>query len=261
MIDLGTHQGRAGACQTRDFVKLNHVILDRGARLAVRLVHVSRRHRTLMKRYAVEWRAIAWTLAFIAGFVDVQGFLTFGGYFVSFMSGNSTRLGVAAVGSTESAARLAGIIAAFVTGAAMGALCASFGARWRQSATLWFATVMLIASTWIQHLGHTYGGVCFLAVATGAVNGVFTDGGEVTVGVTYMTGTLVKLGQRLGAALRGEPLREALPYFLHWCGLVLGGIAGTLAYRRHLENALWISIALTATVAGVVLSLTWNRAD
>lgn len=208
-----------------------------------------------MKRYAVEWRVIAWLLAFIAGFVDVQGFLSFGGYFVSFLSGNSTRLGVALVGGTESAARLAGIIAAFVVGAAVGSFCAVFGPRWRQSATLWFATAMLVTSTLIQHAGYVYVGVCLLAAAMGAVNGVFTDGREVTIGVTYMTGTLVKMGQRLGAALRGEPLREALPYFLHWCGLVLGGIAGTVVFRRHLENALWIPAALTAVIAVAVMQL------
>lgn len=211
-----------------------------------------------MKRYAVEWRAIAWLLAFVAGFVDVQGFLSFGGYFVSFLSGNSTRLGVALVGGTESATRLAGIIAAFVIGAAVGSLCGVFGARWRQSAMLWFATVMVVTSTLIQHAGYAYVGIGLLAAAMGAVNGVFTDGREVTIGVTYMTGTLVKLGQRLGAALRGEPLREALPYFLHWCGLVLGGVAGTIAFRRHLENALWIPAAIMAVLAIAVKQLARN---
>lgn len=245
----------------RDSAKQNGGKLDHEGLFAVRFMHVSLHHRSTMKRYAAEWRAIAWMLAFVAGFVDVQGYLSFGGYFVSFMSGNSTRLGVAMVGGTESAARLAGIIAAFVTGAALGSLFVKVRMRWRQSVTLWFATAMLVASTLTQHAGHGYAGVCFLAVAMGAVNGVFTDGGEVTVGVTYMTGTLVKLGQRLGAALRGEPLREALPYVLHWCGLVLGGIAGTLAYRRHLENALWIPIAITAAVASVVFSLTRKRVD
>ena len=198
---------------------------------------------------------IAWTLAFIAGFVDVQGFLSFGGYFVSFLSGNSTRLGVALVGSAESATHLAGIIGAFVAGAAVGSICVVFGPRWRQAVTLWFATAMLVASTLTQHARYEYVGICMLAAAMGAVNGVFTDGREVTVGVTYMTGTLVKLGQRLGAALRGEPLREAVPYFLHWCALVLGGITGTIAFRRQFAGALWIPAVMTAVLAIVVLRL------
>ena len=39
-------------------------------------------------------RRLAIALAALAGFVDAVGFLTAGGYFASFMSGNTTRLGV-----------------------------------------------------------------------------------------------------------------------------------------------------------------------
>src|SRR5699024_11941201 len=40
-----------------------------------------------------------------------------------------------------------------------------------------------------------------IAAATGAVNGTFTRRGEVTVGVSYMTGTVVKMGQSLASAI------------------------------------------------------------
>ena len=65
-----------------------------------------------------------------------MGFLKLGGLFVSFMSGNSTRLGV---------------------GLAAGAAVAG------------------------------------MAAAMGTVNNVFQRDGEVSIGVTYMTGALVKL--------------------------------------------------------------------
>ncbi|MET0229353.1 MAG: DUF1275 family protein, partial [Rhodanobacteraceae bacterium] len=39
-------------------------------------------------------RAVAAALSWNAGYVDAVGYLSLGGFFVSFMSGNSTQLGV-----------------------------------------------------------------------------------------------------------------------------------------------------------------------
>nr|WP_295670961.1 DUF1275 family protein [Sphingomonas sp.] len=46
----------------------------------------------------------------MAGYVDAVGFLATGGYFVSFMSGNSTRLAVGIAQGAASAAITAGLI-------------------------------------------------------------------------------------------------------------------------------------------------------
>ena len=67
--------------------------------------------------------ALACALSALAGYVDAVGFLYLGGLFVSFMSGNSTRLGVSlAEGHWSNAAEAIGLIALFVTGAAAGSL-------------------------------------------------------------------------------------------------------------------------------------------
>jgi len=51
--------------------------------------------------------ALACALSALAGYVDAIGFLHLGGLFVSFMSGNSTRLGVSlADGQWETAAEV-----------------------------------------------------------------------------------------------------------------------------------------------------------
>jgi hypothetical protein len=43
-----------------------------------------------------------------------------------------------------------------------------------------------------------------MVLAMGAVNNAFQRGGEIAVGLTYMTGAPVRLGQGIGAALMGE---------------------------------------------------------
>src|ERR1700685_172535 len=66
---------------------------------------------------------LACALSALAGYVDGIGFLHLGGLFVSFMSGNSARLGVSlAQGHWSNAAEALALIALFVAGAACGSL-------------------------------------------------------------------------------------------------------------------------------------------
>ena len=67
--------------------------------------------------------ALACALSALAGYVDGIGFLHLGGLFVSFMSGNSTRLGVSLAASDWTGATQALVLVAlFVVGAAAGSL-------------------------------------------------------------------------------------------------------------------------------------------
>ena len=68
-------------------------------------------------------RVLAVVLAGTAGFVDAVGFLEVGGYFVSFMSGNSTRMVVdLAEGDLGGAGIAAVVLVSFFLGAVGGAL-------------------------------------------------------------------------------------------------------------------------------------------
>ncbi len=55
-----------------------------------------------------------------------------------------------------------------------------------------------------------------MAMAMGAENIVFERNGEVSIGVTYMTGSLVKLGQRMVVALLGTDRLGWVPYLYLW---------------------------------------------
>ena len=61
--------------------------------------------------------AAAICLAALAGFVDAMAFTSLGGFFASFMSGNSTRLGVGlARGITGDAVIAVSLVLSFVSG-------------------------------------------------------------------------------------------------------------------------------------------------
>lgn len=204
-----------------------------------------------MRRYDFPRHLLAMGLAALAGFIDALGFLKLGGLFVSFMSGNSTRLAVGLAAGSGVALAAAGLIAAFVGGVLVGALLARTAGSWRKQAVLGLVTLLLGIGGMLAWLDHAGSGLTLLMAATmGAVNNVFQRNGEVSVGVTYMTGTLVKLGQALAGALTGGDPFGWLPYLLLWLGLVAGAVAGAVLFPVMDLTALWIACAFSALLLG-----------
>ena len=65
-----------------------------------------------------------------------------------------------------------------------------------------------------------------IALAMGTENTVFQRDGVSGIGLTYMTGTLVRLGQKLAEAVTGRPWSAALPDMLLWLGMIGGAGLG-----------------------------------
>lgn len=197
-------------------------------------------------------------LSVLAGCVDAIGFLQLGGHFVSFMSGNSTQLAVGMTnGAWHAVAELGAIIALFVLGAALGTLTAHVAAPPRRAfAVLVLVAGLLGAAALSCALGGTLPGIGLVTLAMGAENAVFQRNGDIVIGLTYMTGTLAKIGQRLAYALTGGPPFAFLPYLLLWLGLVCGGATGALVFRLAGLNGLWLAAAFAAAMAGVAW---WNK--
>jgi uncharacterized membrane protein YoaK (UPF0700 family) len=192
----------------------------------------------------------------LAGYVDALGFITLGGFFVSFMTGNTTRLGIELAGGHGGGIALAGgILALFVAGVVLGSLIGHFAGRRRPPAVLALVTVCLLISAALDTSGFTIAAVCLLAVAMGSENAVFQRDGEVTIGLTYMTGTLVKMGQRIAAAMLGGPPLGFLRHFLLWLGLMAGAVCGAAAHRLIGLDAIWLAAAVSfaLTVAATFL--------
>ena len=172
--------------------------------------------------------------------VDALGLLKLGGLFVSFMSGNSTRMAVGIATKPTLAWTAAGLIGAFVGGVFVGALLARMAGRWRKQAVLTLVLALLtIAASLAGSVGD--GLTLLMAAAMGAVNNMFQRDGEVSIGVTYMTGALVKLGQALASAVTGGPAFGWLPHLLLWLGLVAGAVAGAVLFGRMDLGALWVA--------------------
>ncbi len=196
-------------------------------------------------------------LAGLAGYVDALGFLATNGFFVSFMSGNSTRLGVG-VGHTlwPMAGAAVGLIIAFVVGVACGSLAARGGGMRQRWAVLALVTLMLSIAFCLRTTGLGHLTPVLLAMAMGAENAVFQRDGGSGFGVTYMTGALVKVGQGLARILSGEPGGEWLRFLALWAGLVGGAVLGSA-----LSTGLGVAAFALAPIAASALCVWAWTAD
>ena len=203
-------------------------------------------------------------LSGLAGFVDATGFLATGGFFLSFMSGNSTRFGVGIAQNAGFAMTAGGLIGSFLLGVIGGSLIGRKAGEHRRAVLLLTIATCLGGAALLEQVAGdlpfvTSVALGMIAFAMGAENLVFETNGEVRFGLTYMTGTLVKIGQRIANAIAGGDRWEWARYLFLWSGLICGGVAGALAYPRLGLDALWIPAALAAALAIVLLRTPLRR--
>lgn len=200
-----------------------------------------------MNRFDRRLRVIAATSAAVAGFVDAIGFLETGGFFVSFMSGNSTRLSIYIARGLAEVGLVLSLIASFVLGVA--ASTAAARSHWfrRRIGMLYAAiAITLTIASLLSLIGHAWPAMWLTTAEMSALNVVFEAGGEVRVGLTYMTGTLVRIGQEL--ALAPASLRW-LPHLVHWLSLVAGAVAGAFAHAQIGSVALSLPALILLCIA------------
>ncbi|HEX4271103.1 MAG TPA: YoaK family protein [Rhizomicrobium sp.] len=205
-----------------------------------------------MKRYQRRVRVLAAGLSALAGFVDATGFISLGGFFVSFMSGNTTRFAVGLARGAGAAALGAGLIVAFVLGVMAATLLRSRMEKRQAAWVLALVAALLALAATLGMQGLPTGSGIAMALAMGAENAVFEQEGEVHIGLTYMTGTLVKLGQHLTHSLCGRDGSAWRSYLLLWLGLTGGAIAGALVHPWLGLGSLWFAALTAALFAGSV---------
>ena len=202
-----------------------------------------------MKSFDRHDRLLAIGLSALAGYVDAVGFLATGGFFVSFMSGNSTRLGVGIAEMSSNAALAALLIGSFLIGVIAGSLIGRVAGRRHREVVPLVLAALLAEAAGLGDFHQLWPAAVLMAVAMGVENIFFAEGTEVRIGLTYMTGRLVKIGQLLAAALAGEDRWGWVPHVLLWSGLLGGGAAGAVAYMVIGSDALWIAAGAALVIA------------
>ena len=153
----------------------------------------------------------------------------------------------AASGQGFFGALIGAIVAGIVAVTLLARRAASSPARHRL--ILLIVAGLLAACALIAHPGRGVA-LLLLAAAMGAVNTLFERDGEVAIGLTYMTGTLVRAGQRIAYWLAGEaPASDWLRHLMLWSAFLGGGAAGALLYLRFGLDTLWLATAITLALA------------
>lgn len=191
---------------------------------------------------------LATALTGLAGYVDALGYLQLGSTFVSFMSGNTTRLGIGLAQHGWHTVRTIGVvIGLFVAGAAAGHLARRTAGP---AAVLAVVAALLGCGGVLHDLGWPLAAVGAITLAMGAENATFEAHGEVSLGLTFVTSTLVKVGDHLADALAGGPAFGWVKPLLRWAGLLLGAVSGAYAFRAAGLDAIWPAVAVSALCAG-----------
>lgn len=206
-----------------------------------------------VERYGTSERLYVAALTALAGYVDAVGFVQSEGFFVSFMSGNSTRLGVGMAGSLADALAAAGLIAAFIIGVTGGSLVGRAKEERRVSIVMATVAAALALAAMLRTLNYLLASLAFTAFAMGAENATLERDGRVRIGLTYMTGSVVKLGQALADRLSGTGEVDWSASLLLWVSFIIGATAGALVASGLGHAALWLGSFVAMSFALLAL--------
>ena len=205
-----------------------------------------------------KWRgriglALVASLSVLAGMTDAIGFMA-SGDFVSFMSGNTTRLAVAiSEGDLGLTGRLTLLVATFILGNALGVIISRISKRHALPLLLCIATLLCGAAAW--PLAEQLPAVLAAIIAMGMLNAAVEQVNGLPVGLTYVTGALSRFGRGLGRWMLGERRNGWRVQLIPWAGMFVGAVIGALLEHQLGIRALLVSGLLSALLGLVSLKI------
>jgi uncharacterized membrane protein YoaK (UPF0700 family) len=177
---------------------------------------------------------LSWVLAWLAGLVGAVAFTQSAGYFVTTATGNTQRAVVGLfVDDPWLSISATLLVACFLGGVIVGSLCRRHIWRTRPHGPTLLTTVCLSIATIgdVMLEGWSTAPVAFapilvIAFGVGVLNTTFVKDGEVSIALSYVTGTVVKLGQGIERHLSGGSVADWLGHFLLFASFVAGGLTG-----------------------------------
>lgn len=187
----------------------------------------------IRKRFDSEAK-LSWVLASLAGLLGATAYTHSAGYFVTFMTGNAQRTALGFFRDefwlSISAAML---LIAFVGGVVGASLCRRYIWATRPHAATVLTTLSLILATVIDlvfeggpRLPLPFLPIALVTFGVGALNTTFVKDGEVSIPLSYVTGTVVKMGQGIERHLSGGNLDDWFGYFMLFAAFVAGATFG-----------------------------------
>lgn len=152
---------------------------------------------------------LAFCLAGLAGYVDAIGFLGSGGLFVSFMSGNSTRMAIGIMEATTLALAAATLIALFVSGMFLNIMAtARITIAHRKVPAISVVAVLLLGAACCKWTGFDMLATGLLCVAMGASNTIFRRDEDAT---TFFKEMLTPVPTFTNGRFRAQSGRTSIP--------------------------------------------------
>jgi uncharacterized membrane protein YoaK (UPF0700 family) len=201
-------------------------------------------------------------LAFIAGMINVVGFLSISQQAVTHLTGTTSLFAIAVIEhDTHHMLLLGAILLAFFFGSLTSGLIIQdhvlrLGKRY--GAVLILESLILVLATALLQRHHM-AGLWLAAAACGLQNGMATTYSKAVIRTTHLSGMFTDLGIFLGQALRGVAVE---PRRLMLCLVVIsaffcGGLAGALSFQEIGYNTLLIPAGLTGLTGVSYMLLRW----
>jgi uncharacterized membrane protein YoaK (UPF0700 family) len=177
---------------------------------------------------------LSYLLAVLAGVLGATAFTHSAGYFVTFMTGNAQRAVLGYFNDDVVLSITAGLLLlSFVAGVVVASVCRRHFWLAHPHGPTVLTTFSLLAATIVDVFDEGWSEsqldfppIMLLTFGIGALNTSFVKDGEVSVPLSYVTGTLVKMGQGIERHIAGGDIADWLGYFLLFGSFIVGATVG-----------------------------------